>query len=85
MASSRPVVCTDGVGAGELLSGTDAGAVVPSGDASSLADALAPYLTDRDHAARSGESAREVVEHFCEPDAVAAARAQVYREAAETN
>jgi glycogen synthase len=85
MASARPVVCTDSVGAGELIAGTDAGAVVPSGNASSLADALAPYLTDGDRAAKAGLHAREVVEHFCEPDAIATERAQLYSEIAATN
>lgn len=79
MASSRPVVCTDRVGAAELLRGTTAGEVVPVGEPDALAASLLPYLADPVKAAAAGATARQIVEAECRPSKVAAERESCYR------
>ena len=44
MAAARPIVCTSETGIAEIVRGTGAGAVVPTGDPHQLALALLPYL-----------------------------------------
>jgi glycogen synthase len=82
LAAGRPVVCTDATGTADLLSGSDAGAVVPVGDPAALAAALAPYLRDADVAARAGAAARALAVARCSPEAVAERRETVYGEVA---
>ena len=82
MASGRPVVCTDAVGAAELIAGTRAGAVTPRGDALALAEAMLPYLSDAGTAHEAGVEARRLVAQHCAPDLIAAQRVQIYHDVA---
>jgi len=79
MAAGRPVVCTSNTGLAELVDDSTGG-VVPAGDAEALAQALRPFLVDRDVAARAGARARELVERECAPERVAERRERVYRQ-----
>ena len=81
MAAGRPLVVTEATGTAEIVDGTDAGAVVAVGDAGGLADALRPYLLDRDAARRAGAAARFLVERHCSPARVADDREACYWEA----
>jgi glycosyltransferase involved in cell wall biosynthesis len=81
LACGRPVVCTDATGTAEILAGSGAGAVVPVGDPSALAEGLRPYLADAVLAARAGQAARELVANVCAPASVAREREAVYLEA----
>ena len=81
MAAGRPVVCTSNTGLAELVDDSTGG-VVPPGDAEALAQALRPFLVDRDEAARAGARARELVERECAPERVAERRERVYRQVA---
>ena len=76
MAAGRPVVVTNGVGAGEILG--SGGVIVPPGDPTALAEALHRYLSDPSAAAVAGTAARRQVEIHCSPDAVALGREVVY-------
>lgn len=78
MASGRPVVCSDMVGAAEVIKETEAGQVVPAGDPGALAGALVPYLRDPSFAAQAGSAARAVVAQTCAPDEIARQRESVY-------
>lgn len=79
MCAARPVVCTSTTGAGELIAGTEAGAVVPPGDPQALAEALRPYLADLERAARAGEAARKLALLHCGPTVIAKERERVYQ------
>jgi glycosyltransferase involved in cell wall biosynthesis len=81
MASRRPVVYTSQVGAGEIVTGTGGGTMIPPGDAAALATALRPYLTEPRLAERAGDIGREVVERHCRPELIAAQRESCYEEA----
>lgn len=83
MASGRPVVCSSLTGTAELLEGSGAGAVVPPGDPTALAEALEPYLVDPARAEREGQRARELVVERCSPATIAAEREACYLEAVE--
>jgi glycogen(starch) synthase len=78
MASGRPVVCSDKSGIAELLDDTDAGAVFAAGDAQGLADALRPFVTDRERAAQAGIAARSLIAATCGSDRVAAEKEVEY-------
>ena len=80
MAACRPIVCTDRVGATEILDAA-AGAVVPCDNPAGLADALRPYLADASRALGAGNRARALVREYCSPDAVAQERESCYRDA----
>jgi glycogen(starch) synthase len=81
LAAGRPVICTDRVGLAEILTGTGAGTVVPTGDHEALALALRPYLADAGAAAAAGERGRRLVRELCAPDEIAAERERCYYEA----
>ena len=81
MASGRPVVVSDRVGAAELIAGSDGGRCVAVGDEAALTEALLPFLSDPAAAAASGRAARAIVERACSPRSVAACRIDVYRRA----
>jgi glycogen synthase len=83
MAASRPVVISDSVGAKELIDGSGAGVVVPTGDAEALARAMRPYLEDAGCAARAGREGRMLVERHVTTDKIAREREAVYREAVQ--
>jgi glycosyltransferase involved in cell wall biosynthesis len=83
MAAARPLVCTSGTGVAELIHEAGGGTVVPPLDSEALAEALRPYLTDVDHAARTGGCARDTVARNCDPDTIARERETCYIEAIE--
>ncbi|HEU6446289.1 MAG TPA: glycosyltransferase, partial [Gaiellaceae bacterium] len=61
LARARPVVAADTPGAAEAI-GADAGAIVPVGNAETLADALVERLLDPERSATEGRRGRERVE-----------------------
>jgi glycosyltransferase involved in cell wall biosynthesis len=82
MAAGRPVVTTATTGIAPYVNRYGAGAVVPTGNARALADALRVYLDDPDAAGRAGKGGRAAVAEF-EPMAVARQRLEAYRRAIE--
>lgn len=64
LASGRPVVVSDNVGAAEVLVGTEAGWVCPAGDAAALATVLEKLAVDPDALRGATASAREVAERW---------------------
>lgn len=78
LACGRAVVGTDNSGLAELIPGTGAGEIVPTGDAPALARAVLPFVTDREHAARAGQRGRALVEERFDPDRVAASVERLY-------
>jgi D-inositol-3-phosphate glycosyltransferase len=80
MASGRPVVCSSGTGLAELIAGSAAGTVVPSGDPDLLARGLLPYVLDADVAWVAGQHARRLVRTACSPERIAEEREDCYRE-----
>ena len=78
MASSVPVVCTRMCGVGEVIAGSEAGAVVAAEDPVALMEALVPYLTDRTVADRAGRAGRALVETACSADVIAGQREEMY-------
>jgi glycosyltransferase involved in cell wall biosynthesis len=81
MASGRPVVCSSSTGTAELVGGSGAGAVVPPGDPSRLAQALLPYVIDPDHAREAGAAGRRLIRETCAPERIAEERERCYLEA----
>jgi len=81
MAAARPVVLSTAVGAGELLTGTSAGCVVPLTDIDGWAGVLSTYLTDPAEAASAGEHGKRLVREHCDPLTVAAKRVRAYERA----
>jgi len=61
MAAARPIVATDVGGNAEVVRDGDTGLIVPPGDATALAKALASILRDPGAARRMGERGRERV------------------------
>lgn len=84
MASGRPVVASSATGVVRLIEESAAGAVVPPDDPVALADALAPFVIDRDHAAAVGARGRAGVRAL-EPRAIARQREELYRRAIESH
>jgi glycosyltransferase involved in cell wall biosynthesis len=78
MASGLPLVCTSSCGVAELVEGSEAGAIVPPGDATALRDAMLPFLEDEDLALAAGRAGRSIVEERCSPQRVAEERERVY-------
>jgi glycosyltransferase involved in cell wall biosynthesis len=85
LAFGRPVVCRSSSGLAELLRESGAGTVVEDEGPEALAAALRPYLENPAHAAEAGARARELVEHHCAPDVIAAQRERVYEEAVSSS
>jgi glycogen synthase len=83
MAAARPVVCTSATGTAEIITGTDAGAVVAVDDVGAIATALRPYLVDAAAAERAGRQAYSVVSQHCSPEKIAEQREDCYRAAIE--
>jgi glycogen synthase len=81
LAFGRPVVCRSSSGLAELLRQSGAGTIVEEEGPDALAGALRPYLEDPAHAAEASERARELVQHHCAPEVIAAQREAVYEEA----
>jgi glycosyltransferase involved in cell wall biosynthesis len=67
MSAGRPVVCTTATDTAEIAAGTGAGAVVPVGDAESLAAPPRPYLVDPSAAGRAGDEARSSLDATAGP------------------
>ena len=80
MASGRPLVCSSATGVAEVIAGSAAGTVVPSGDPDLFAEALLPYLLDFEMARTAGAHARHLVRETCSPERIAEAREHCYRE-----
>jgi glycosyltransferase involved in cell wall biosynthesis len=80
MAAGRPVVCTSQTGIAELLVETAAGTVVRPGDPVALAEAMRPFLTDRQRAAVAGEEAQRLVQEHCSGERIAVERERLYEE-----
>lgn len=83
LASGRPAVMTDQVGAAEWVEPDLPDLVVPFGDPAALADALRPHLCDAAHADAVGRRGRELVQDVCAPANVVESRLHVYRRIAE--
>jgi glycosyltransferase involved in cell wall biosynthesis len=79
MARGRSVVASDVPGAHEAV-GREAGAVVPSGDAVALANAIVTRLRDPAQAAAEGRAARESAERSHDLRATTAALVELYEE-----
>ena len=58
MAAGKPVVVTDAVGPRSIVTGSEAGEIVPSRDVNALAAALGRTLADPERARRMGERGR---------------------------
>lgn len=77
-ASGRPVVLCEGIGAAEVLEGSESGATFPPGNAEGLASALRPFLRNIDAAATAGANGYNAIANSCGPRIVAKRRAVVY-------
>jgi glycosyltransferase involved in cell wall biosynthesis len=82
MAAARPVVCTERVGAREVL-GEAGDVIVPVDDAAALAAALRPLLADAAAARALGSRMREIVERRCSPERAAADREAAFADAVD--
>lgn len=78
LASGRPAVVTDAVGAAEWLDDLASELVVAAGDAPALAAALRPFLTDPEQAGRIGDRGRALVARTCSVDRIVNDRITVY-------
>lgn len=67
MAMSKPVIVSDNVALRDYLPPTDAGIVVPVGDAVALRSAIVKLFSDPEAARRMGKRAREFVEGRFDP------------------
>lgn len=81
MSAGRAVVCTERTGTSELLTGSDAGQVVPVHDVEATSEALTTYLDDAARAAAAGTAARTLVRATCGADVIAARREHAYERA----
>lgn len=77
-----PVVSTDVVGIGEVLRSGDTGMLVPPGNPSALAAAVADLLDDPARAARMGRRGRQLVAARFDPAITTSALLQVFEQAA---
>jgi len=80
MASGRPVVCSSSTGVAELVAGSGAGDVVPSGNADLFAQALLPYVRDLEVARVAGERGRRLMRETCSAERIAEERERCYRD-----
>lgn len=80
LASGRPLVCSASCGMAELVRGSGAGEVFPTGDTDALTAALLRYLTDEGAARAAGDAARTLVEAECSPEVIAGQRERLYRD-----
>jgi len=81
LAAGRPVVCTTGTGASELVGRLDPAAVVPVDDPARLAESLRRYLVSPALAADVGQRGRDLVTAELSPAGVAQRMEAVYEEA----
>lgn len=78
LASGRPAVITDRVGAVEWIGGALPELVVPADDAEALAGALRPLLVDAERAGELGRRGRRLVDALTGADRVVLDRLRVY-------
>jgi glycosyltransferase involved in cell wall biosynthesis len=79
MASGRPVICSSGAGASELIVDGVNGFLFPNGDASALAAAIDRVLAlSETRVAEMAEAARATLARKLDPERVAASRLQRY-------
>jgi glycosyltransferase involved in cell wall biosynthesis len=82
MASGRPVICSRGAGASELIEDGLSGLLFDAGDAAGLADAMQRMLSmPESERLRMAAAAREVVRQRLDPARNAAQRLEAYRSA----
>ncbi len=79
LASGRPAVMTESVGAAEWVGPTLPQLVVSGDDPDALACALRPFLVDVTAAAAAGAAGRELVRRIGAPEAIVGSRLAVYR------
>jgi glycosyltransferase involved in cell wall biosynthesis len=85
MAVAKPVICSDGAGAADLIRHGENGFRFRSGDAAELANLLG-LVSQSDEATRGmGEAASRTIRDLLAPDQVAAARAERYAAVAKAN
>lgn len=80
MASGRPIICSRGAGASELIEEGVSGLLFDAEDAAGLADAMRRMLTmPEPERLRMAAAAREIVRERLDPDRNAAQRLEAYR------
>jgi glycosyltransferase involved in cell wall biosynthesis len=84
MAAGRPLVATSSIGAAPFIDRWQSGSVVPANDAPALADALAPFLIDANHATATGARGRTGTATH-DSAHIATLRERVYRRAIEAH
>lgn len=62
MAHGRPVICSEGAGAKDMVNAGENGHLVPSRDASAIANLIMVHHNDRDLAPKMGPAARRTAE-----------------------
>lgn len=81
MTHARAVVVSDMGGMAEMIGGTEAGVVFPSGDPSACAAAIAGLLAEpRDRLVARGMAGRRRIASMCDAAAVASRRIELYRQ-----
>jgi len=81
MASGRPVICSDGAGASEMIVDGETGYVFARDDPTALAAALDRALNeDGRRLLEMGEAARDAMRRMLDPRHIAAARVATYRD-----
>lgn len=79
MASGRPVICSDGAGASELIAPGETGFVYPAHEAPALAAAIERALSmPIQRLAAMGRAARSAIVALLDPDRIAAERLTAY-------
>jgi glycosyltransferase involved in cell wall biosynthesis len=78
MAAGAPVVATRVGGTPEAISDGVNGLLVPPGDPTAMASAIAALLGDREHARRFGEAARQSINERFSMERMVSATAQLY-------
>jgi glycosyltransferase involved in cell wall biosynthesis len=84
MACGLPIVATDSGGVREFVDDSSSGAIVPTGDARALADALERYLANPELARKAGDhNRRKASTEFSWPESARQLR-EVYRTTIES-
>ena len=79
MAGGKPVIATNVGGNPELIVDRETGLIVPSQDATALAEAECKLLSDKDLAIKMGERGRERVKSLYSMDKIVAEFEKIYR------
>lgn len=81
MASGRPVICSDGAGASEMIVDGETGYVFSKNDPAALAATLERALLEDDRRLREmGVAAQDVVRRLLDPEHIATARIATYED-----